>query len=125
MTKFDDLLSRDTFDTQELVELIAELKSEDDPELVTDEEFAQELADAEAFASDLADYAADFEHGELVIADDYFTFYAQQLAEDLDLANLRDAFWPYNCIDWDTAAELLQQDYSLVKDRNGKGWWTR
>lgn len=40
-----------------------------------------------------------------------FEDYAKELAEDIGAIN-RDAKWPNNHIDWESAAKELQQDYS-------------
>ena len=50
--------------------------------------------------------------GEQLINKDYFTEYAQQMAEDC--CDLKEG-WPHSCIDWDQAAKELQQDYSCVE----------
>mgnify|MGYP003516538994 CR=1 FL=1 len=46
-----------------------------------------------------------------LIAESYFTDYARELAEDSGMID-RESSWPNNCIDWDAAAEQLQQDYT-------------
>lgn len=58
-----------------------------------------------------------------LIKDSYFEEYAQELAKDVGAVN-KDAAWPNNCIDWEAAAEMLQQDYSTV-DIDGETYWTR
>ena len=48
-----------------------------------------------------------------LISEDYFTDYAQELAEDCcDVP--RDLKWPFTCIDWDEAADELKADYSTL-----------
>ena len=118
-----DLIAR----IEELEGGIAELEEERD-ELGEEridriEEIKNDLfimnADLEAmkeFASE-AEYSPDFEYGETLIRDSYFTEYAQQLAEDID-AIPRNAPWPCNFIDWEKAAEALKQDYRSA-DFNG------
>lgn len=49
-----------------------------------------------------------------LIHEDYFTQYAQELAEDCGMVGKNDK-WPYTCIDWDAAAEELKHDYSTVE----------
>ena len=34
----------------------------------------------------------------------------------------KDNDWPYNCIDWDEAAELLQNDYTSIM-HDGRVFW--
>jgi hypothetical protein len=58
-----------------------------------------------------------------LIADSYFTDYAQELAEDCGMIN-DNASWPNNCIDWDKAARELRIDYTPVTI-GGKTYWTR
>lgn len=58
-----------------------------------------------------------------LIRDDYFTTYAQELADDIGAvpANVQ---WPLNCIDWEMAARDLKMDYSSV-EINGSTYWYR
>ena len=49
-----------------------------------------------------------------LIADDYFIEYAEQLAEDIGAIS-KDATWPNQFIDWDSAADALKEDYSEVE----------
>ena len=58
-----------------------------------------------------------------LIADCYFTDYAQELAEDCGMIN-DNASWPNNCIDWDKAARELRIDYTPVTI-GGATYWTR
>lgn len=48
-----------------------------------------------------------------LISEDYFTEYAQELAEDCCEVP-RDLKWPFTCIDWDEAADVLKADYSTI-----------
>lgn len=65
----------------------------------------------------------DWSYGEALIRDTYFKDYARQLAEDIGALENTDA-WPGRCIDWDQAAEELQQDYTSV-DYDGVEYWIR
>lgn len=65
----------------------------------------------------------DWTYGATLIADSYFEEYAQELAEDIGAIN-HDATWPNDCIDWEKAAEQLQQDYTSV-DFDGETYWIR
>jgi hypothetical protein len=58
-----------------------------------------------------------------LIRDDYFTTYAQELADDIGAvpANVQ---WPMTCIDWDMAARDLKMDYTSV-EINGSTYWYR
>jgi chromosome segregation ATPase len=74
-----------------------------------------ELEDIKEEAKDiieLRDMCNDYARGETLINEDIFTDYARQSAEDVDGINLDQ--WPYNCIDWDEAAEVLKQDYTTI-----------
>lgn len=134
--------SADTFDTRELVERIDWLKTElieldeqipedhapDD--YVSEEEdrelLREELTDLETFAADLESYAGDnLDNGNTVIADSFFTEYAEELAGELYGEAVTDAQWPFVHIDWDEAAEALKMDYSEIIDPRGNSWWVR
>jgi hypothetical protein len=86
------------------------------------DEDAQELIALRALAEE-ADGASDWAHGEALIRDSYFEDYARDLHEDI---NGRDAGkgWPFDCIDWEEAADALKQDYSSV-DYDGVTYWIR
>lgn len=55
--------------------------------------------------------AKNYGYDSVLIAESYFTEYARQLADDM--CQIEDE-WPYTCIDWDKAANVLKQDYSEV-----------
>ena len=59
---------------------------------------------------------ADWQYGETLIREDYFTEYAQQLAEDIGAIN-KSHGWPLTYIDWDAASDALKQDYTEVEYR--------
>lgn len=50
----------------------------------------------------------------VMIAEGYFTEYAEQLADDIGAID-HTAGWPLNHIDWEAAASQLKQDYSEVE----------
>jgi predicted nuclease with TOPRIM domain len=126
-----DLIAR----IEELEGEIAELEEERD-ELDEDEDGAERLdeiqdelkyknAELEVlkdFAFD-AEYSPDFEYGETLIRDSYFTEYAQQFAEDIDVIP-KNASWPLQFIDWEAAADALKQDYRRC-DFDGVEYWVR
>ena len=82
-----------------------------------------EFAALEAFVSE-ASYADDWHYGERIIADDYFVQYAEGLARDIGAVSTEDSGWPNRHIDWEAAAEDLQQDYFDV-EFDGKRYWLR
>ena len=48
------------------------------------------------------------------IAEEDFEEYAQDLASDLYGEEIRNASWPFDCIDWEKAAASLRMDYSSI-----------
>lgn len=58
-----------------------------------------------------------------LIRDSYFQDYAQEMAEDIGAIS-GDASWPKNHIDWESAAQELQIDYSSV-EFDGTTYWYR
>lgn len=58
-----------------------------------------------------------------LINDNKWVEYAQQLAEDIGGVT-RGAEWPFNCVDWEAAAEQLKQDYTSVSV-DGNTFWVR
>jgi hypothetical protein len=67
---------------------------------------------------------SEFMHGETMILEDDFEDYVREMAEDIHGKAVREATWPFNCIDWAEAAEQLQQDYSTV-EYQGKSYYVR
>ena len=72
--------------------------------------------------SDQCQYG-DWDYGAALINDDYFTEYAQQLAEDIGAIS-DDLSWPGRHIDWEAAADELKMDYTCV-DFDGQDYWIR
>ena len=121
MTKTIDN-SQDVIDSRDVIERIEELEGDVEAELANDDDLA-ELKALKALAEEAEGYAADWKYGEALIRDSYFKEYAQQLADDIGAVS-SDATWPNNCIDWDEATRLLQQDYTEV-DFDGVAYWIR
>lgn len=69
------------------------------------------------------DFASDWRHGECIVRDSYFVNYARELAEDIGAVS-KDQSWPNNHIDWEAAADALQQDYTSV-DYDDVTYWIR
>lgn len=65
----------------------------------------------------------DWEYGVPLVRDSYFEEFARDEADDLGLLD-KDSRWPYTCIDWQEAAEELQQDYFSV-EFDGVTYWIR
>ena len=57
---------------------------------------------------------AEWDYGITFIAEEDFEEYAQELAADLYGEEIRNAHWPFDCIDWEQAAGALRQDYSSI-----------
>lgn len=65
--------------------------------------------------------APDWENGQSLIRDSYFTQYTEEYAEEAGLID-PGVSWPLNYIDWEAAAQALQQDFSLVSF-GGVSYW--
>jgi hypothetical protein len=121
---------QDVLDSRDIIARIAELESDRDDfsgeEDITwaqaKEDDAEELRVLKAL-EDEASGSPDWVHGEGLIRDSYFVTYAQDLADDIGAVK-SDAGWPNSYIDWDAAAEALQQDYMSV-DFDGVTYWIR
>ena len=137
-----DLRGESYIDTRDVFERISYLESERDqhcPELWPspspcplsaedcesehtredwDEDEAEELAALKAIEDEIS------RDGETMIREDAFEDYARDLAEDLHGSAIRDAQWPFTCIDWEQAAKDLKSDYSVV-EFDGSTYYTR
>lgn len=135
-TNMDDII-----DSRDVIARIEELESEIETAIEDEglesyedkvavaggvDDFDKSLEEELATLRELADEASgspDWTYGEILIRDDHFEDYAQQLAEDCGSINT-DSQWPNNCIDWEEAADQLKQDYaSVVFD--GVDYWIR
>lgn len=109
-----DFAYGEIIDTRDLIARMADIEAElEDEDLDEDERtaLAEELAEIRA-AEDAG--IPDWPYGAALIREDYFTEYAQELAEDIGAIS-RDATWPSSYIDWEAAAEALKQDYTTVE----------
>lgn len=97
------------------------LQADNDESLHQDN--ARELLSLLKLQEQCEDYAEDWKYGVSLIRDSYFKEYARQLAEDIGDIKGNER-WPFNCIDWDEAAEQLQMDYTSV-DFDGVTYWIR
>lgn len=73
-------------------------------------ETKEELKPYKDLAEQCQNYG-DWKHGTRLIRKKEFKNYAQEFAEDIGAVDKR-ADWPMNCIDWDQAANELENDYS-------------
>lgn len=102
----------DTLNSDDLHDRLEYLSDFDRSDMDSDQQ--QELDVLTAACEELSS------RGILLISDDYFTEYAKELAEDVTGYAFYD--WPLTAIDWDTAAEYLQADYSTI-DLDGQTYW--
>src|SRR5262245_2685982 len=125
--------NQDVIDSRQIIARIEELENDIELAEIPDNEIGgpndtmteerAELATLQALSEEAAGYASDWNHGETLIRGTYFTEYAQQLADDIG-AIPDGVRWPLTCIDWDKAAEELQQDYTAL-DWDGVEYWVR
>ena len=89
------------------------------------EQVKADIDDLEEKLKPFKDIADECSHyGETLIHEDYFAQYAQEIASDLHGRAVDNAEWPFNCIDWDEAADALKQDYTEV-DFDGETYFIR
>lgn len=105
-------------DTEESEELHREAR--DDHAKWVDE-YQEELDELNRLENEVGD---EWLHGCTLIPEDDFKDYAMDLAEDIHGAAIKNADWPFSCIDWQQAADDLQADYSSV-DYEGETYWFR
>ena len=113
---------QDILDSRDIIARIDELEADEDDQDF-DEDDHHDLDMLRDLANEASGYSEDWQYGEALIRDSYFTEYAEQVAEDIGAIN-RDSNWPLCCIDWEDAAEQLQQDYTSV-DFDGVEYWIR
>lgn len=88
-----------------------------------DEDEAEELRLLVALQSAVGD-SYDWSHGATLIRDSHFEDYVRDIAEDLHGSELRNASWPFDHIDWASAADALKADYTSV-DFDDVTYWVR
>ncbi|MCP3017435.1 hypothetical protein [Cupriavidus basilensis] len=80
------------------------------------EDFDQDMQDELKVLRELAEQGegyGDWAGGETLIRREYFPEYARQFAEDIGAIN-RDARWPLQHIDWEAAADELEDGYTVI-----------
>lgn len=115
-------LYSEIIDTHHLIERRTEIEAEledTDPNEIVRGDLEEELSEIR----EIEDNISEFPYGETLIREDYFTEYAQQLAEDIGAIN-PDAQWPLTYIDWERAADALKMDYTTVEYR-GNTYYAR
>lgn len=81
-----------------------------------DADNGEEFKAIESFLDEMKGYGGDEQwrgdwYPVTLIREDIFPEYAEELAEDLHGDAVRDAQWPFDCIDWEKAADRLRIDY--------------
>jgi hypothetical protein len=72
----------------------------------------------------LENETSEFMHGETMILENDFEDYTREMAEDIHGKAVREATWPFTCIDWEQAARELAMDYSTV-EYQGESYYVR
>lgn len=108
----DDELADKIYDLEQKIE---DAKNEIDA-------IESELNPVREFAETAKAYSSDWNYGTQIINDDYFVEYAQQVADDMGLGNMD--MWPFDHIDWESAADALKMDYTAV-EFNGNTYWVK
>lgn len=68
---------------------------------------------------------ADWSYGETMVHESHFADFAEDLAKETsDVPSSQWNQWPFNCIDWDHAADQLKQDYTSI-DFDGQTYYVR
>jgi hypothetical protein len=140
--------SEDLIDSREVIARIAELESDRETlveavsqaaedhgadseavaaaQLTLDEwdhgDEAEELTALRALQDAAEGYCPDWPYGATLIHESYFETYARDMAEDLHGSVMRNAQWPFDCIDWERAAEALKIDYTAVEFGDATYW---
>jgi len=123
----------ETIDSRDIIARIEELETERDtydgergeerdPWTAVYPEDAAELAALHKLATEAEGYAADWEYGEILIRDDYFTDYAREMLEDCGTIPRDLPSWVK--IDWEATARNVRMDYTAV-DFDGVTYWIR
>jgi hypothetical protein len=120
--KMDELSTSEIIDLRDVTDRVEELRAAreeaSETEQTLPEDDAAELAALASLLDELRGCGGDHQwegdwYPGVMIARSYFKTYAQELAEDIGAIN-SEARWPAYCIDWDRAADDLEQDYSEV-----------
>ena len=121
----------DAFELEELEDNIENLQSdidsiEDNISTIRNDitEAEEELTPLTELASYAENYAGDWQYGEALIRDSYFTEYAKQLVTDIGDLPFNLPGYIENNIDWSGVADDIQMDYTSV-DFDGVEYWIR
>jgi hypothetical protein len=118
-TTTDIKYGADVLDVRDLIQRFEEIEdaiSDHEGGATVDEDDLNEAYTLRAFLAEIVGMGGDEEwRGDWyptgLIRDSYFEDYARELADDIGAID-RHAQWPTNHIDWESAAEALQEDYT-------------
>ena len=121
----------DVIDTRDIQELIEQLQDEIDnledeidnfDESENEAEYAEMTERLENMESDMAilenirdEVGSEFEHGEPLIAENYFTDYQREMLIDCGYLNKELPWFIESNIDWEGVADDMKQDYSTIE----------
>ena len=84
----------------------------------------EEYSKLKSFIDEMEGYVADWRYGAQLVADEVWNKYAMECAEEQHGLAIRNAGWPFDCIDWNQAADRLQDDY-ISAEWDGHTFWGR
>ena len=118
--------SQDIIDSRDVIDRIEYLEAARDALKEWDESADEdrELKALKSLQDEVEGYCPDWKYGAALIRESYFTEYAEELAGDITDYDPRKVHWPFTCIDWETAADELKQDYTTV-DFDGVDYYVR
>ena len=127
MTTISDM--DDVIDSRDVIERIETLESKleaflEENDVLLEENFPEweELETLRALATECSSLSADWKYGETLIRYNYWENYVKELLEDCgDIP--ADLPW-YIAVDWETTADNISQDYSIV-EFNGVEYYIR
>lgn len=123
--------SDDIIDSRDIIARIEELQGERDSWEESGEgteweaenpDDAEKLKTLESLAEEGKTYSGDWEYGAILIHEDHFTDYCQELVSDT--GDLSSDILNYLVIDWEATAENIRQYYSKI-DFDGQTYLVR
>lgn len=88
-------------------------------------ENSEEFAILTKVCEDGSNYIDDWEYGATLYHEDIFDDHAEELAKDCsDVPRDQWNQWPFTCIDWKEAANVLKQDYTTI-EIDGETYYAR
>lgn len=102
---------RNTDDTILVADIIERIDDLENDRFITEGE-KEELEELKVL-EEQGSFGGDWDEDGILINEYYFTEYTREYAIACSSEDLQDA-WPYTCIDWEAAADDLQNDYSII-----------